>query len=321
MAVVTHLEDLGYQGIRKIGGGSYGSVYFAEKDGKKYAIKVIEIVEDREEGTFRSGLREYVVGRFSQPQYHLVPLRSAEYIKEIGFVLVYDYVEGPSLEIYRKRADITALYNLNFLDNVLKSVLEALIFLHSIGIAHRDVKPANIIFDLERKDIKLADYGTACWPQSQECDDEIGTQAYFPLNYYTEGYPLNDLERLKRGDLFALGVTIYYLLENAYPYLFYKKGDDILPEDIKEKLPMTRDALQAQILNVNAISDFNHKWNDVLEAVLELVSEKRVDESLFYRKLYGDKEYDRLFSPNIIDKFKKPGSKLNTQEIWRRFSK
>jgi serine/threonine protein kinase len=40
-------------------------------------------------------------------------------------------------------------------------ILRALCYIHSLGIAHRDIKPNNILLDTSTHEIKLADFGSA----------------------------------------------------------------------------------------------------------------------------------------------------------------
>ncbi|KAL3788893.1 hypothetical protein HJC23_002647 [Cyclotella cryptica] len=45
---------------------------------------------------------------------------------------------------------------------VLRQLLEGLAYCHSLGVIHRDVKPANILVDPETKTLRLIDFGSAC---------------------------------------------------------------------------------------------------------------------------------------------------------------
>ena len=42
-------------------------------------------------------------------------------------------------------------------------------YLHDNGVYHHDIKPSNIIYDIEKNSVKLIDYGSA------ECAGETGT--------------------------------------------------------------------------------------------------------------------------------------------------
>ena len=59
----------------------------------------------------------------------------------------------------------------------------ALAHMHGLGVAHRDVKPDNLVFaDASQAQLKLVDFGfAACWrPEGGErrCRTVLGTPAY-----------------------------------------------------------------------------------------------------------------------------------------------
>ena len=62
-----------------------------------------------------------------------------------------------------------------------KRLLEALNYLHNSGIAHRDLKPQNIIFN-ENFDLKICDFGFASPVGGKEgnglCKTNLGTNDY-----------------------------------------------------------------------------------------------------------------------------------------------
>ena len=80
------------------------------------------------------------------------------------------------------------------------------------GIAHRDVKPQNIML-LENGDVKLIDLGIARLSRVEDTD-EAGTPG-------TLDYMAPELFRENRGDAlsdeYALGVTIYRMLAGVFP--------------------------------------------------------------------------------------------------------
>ncbi|NMB56868.1 protein kinase [Candidatus Beckwithbacteria bacterium] len=61
--------------------------------------------------------------------------------------------------ITRKKIDLNI--NKELVISITKQIAEVLEYLHQLGIYHRDLKPTNIFFDIEAKQIKLGDFGSA----------------------------------------------------------------------------------------------------------------------------------------------------------------
>nr|WP_294863706.1 bifunctional protein-serine/threonine kinase/phosphatase [uncultured Pseudogulbenkiania sp.] len=89
----------------------------------------------------------------------------------------------------------------------------ALAALHRLNIVHRDVKPENIHIDHDDK-LRLLDLGVAYCPGlTVDRDGAVpGTPSYMAPELF-EGASAN-----VRTDLYAAGVTLYWLLTGHYPY-------------------------------------------------------------------------------------------------------
>jgi serine/threonine-protein kinase len=98
---------------------------------------------------------------------------------------------------------------------IVSAVSEGLAELHTRGLIHRDVKPANILFANERP--KLADFGVA-WSQGPSDGNPLtlpgstpGTEPYLSPELVA-GQPPS-----AASDVYALGVTIFQALTGQYP--------------------------------------------------------------------------------------------------------
>jgi serine/threonine protein kinase len=93
-------------------------------------------------------------------------------------------------------------------------VADALAYAHTRGVTHRDVKPANIMIDLQRGRVKVMDFGVA------RVADAARTRTGVVLGTPTFMSPeqLSGQTIDGRSDLYSLGVSLFQLLTGQLPY-------------------------------------------------------------------------------------------------------
>ncbi|MCJ8177978.1 bifunctional protein-serine/threonine kinase/phosphatase [Pseudomonas viridiflava] len=92
-------------------------------------------------------------------------------------------------------------------------LLRATGLLHRRNIIHRDIKPENLLLG-DDGELRLLDFGLAFCPglSAANTDDLPGTPSYIAPEAFSGAEP--DPQQ----DLYAIGVTLYYLLTGQYPY-------------------------------------------------------------------------------------------------------
>ncbi len=205
---VGELIENRYRVLSVAGSGGMGTLYCVSdeaQDGEIVALKMVRLVGARE-------VRERV-------EHFRCEFQLLTQLRHPNLVSVYDYgittegelyftmewVEGQDLDPHGRRLTLG--------DSVpiVVQICRALAYLHSQGVIHGDLKPANVLM-LEGQ-IKIVDFGIALEIRPTEAR----------AHYYSLGYSAPEMKELRpidhRADLYSLG-TLWYALLVGEPPLF-----------------------------------------------------------------------------------------------------
>jgi len=133
---------------------------------------------------------------------------SIEERKHLYYVMTWH--QGATLQ---ERIDHGHHFTVNGVTKIGVDLMRGLSMLHRLHIVHRDIKPANVHIGTDQRlrilDLGVALNGTVPAPDSM---GNPGTPSFMAPELF-EGSPA-DLA----SDVFAAGVTLYYLLTRRYPY-------------------------------------------------------------------------------------------------------
>ncbi|XP_047945168.1 cell division control protein 2 homolog C-like isoform X1 [Salvia hispanica] len=155
-----------YQKLEKIGQGAYGSVYKARdtSTGQLVALKKNHLpISDQ--GIPPSTLREVSLLQLLSNSLYIVRLLSVEHIpihngKHLLF-LVFEYLDTDLkkfIDSHLQPPNPTLLPP-NTVQSFLFQICSGVAHCHSNGVLHRDLKPHNLLIDVEKGIIKIADLG------------------------------------------------------------------------------------------------------------------------------------------------------------------
>ncbi|CAG8504771.1 9911_t:CDS:2 [Ambispora gerdemannii] len=203
-----------YKTGRTLGQGTYAVVKEAQHitTGQMYAVKVInkKLMEGREH-MVRNEIA--VLKRVSAGNKNILTL--FDYFETMNnLYLVTELAEGG--ELFDRICEKVFYYERDAA-NLVRSVTEAVAYLHENGIVHRDLKPENLLFRTRANDSDLlvADFGLSKIIDSETfhvLTTTCGTPGYMAPEIHTrEGHG-------KPVDLWAIGVITYFLLSGFPPF-------------------------------------------------------------------------------------------------------
>ncbi|MGI9623872.1 MAG: protein kinase domain-containing protein, partial [Acidimicrobiales bacterium] len=199
----------GYQLGPQIGEGAFGRIYRASQPalGREVAIKVIRPeLADSPEFIRRFDAEAKTVARLEHP--HIVPL--FDYWREPGGAyLVMRYLRGGTAQ---NMLESHGPLSLNRLVHIVDEIGGALATAHAQQVVHRDVKPANILFD-EQGASYLGDFGvaTGLGATASPLTASVDSALYLSPEQA-------DGEVTERADIYAFGAVLYELLTGKAPF-------------------------------------------------------------------------------------------------------
>ncbi len=256
----------GYQLGEQIGEGSFGTIHRATQPavGRDVAIKVIRS-EFADDSDFirRFETEAQLVARLEHP--HIVPLY--DYWREPGGAyLVMRLLRGGNAE---EKLVAEGPFALASVVAIVEQVGGALAVAHARGVIHRDVKPANILFDEEGL-AYLADFGIAVREERNHSDGELrsaGSPLYASPEQVSGGSVTN------RSDIYSLGIATYELLAGRTAFSA-ESVQALLESKLRASVPSVRairpeipPAIDAVIERATAI-DPAHRFEEMGEMIL-----------------------------------------------------
>jgi WD40 repeat protein/DNA-binding CsgD family transcriptional regulator len=222
----------GYRLLEPLGEGSFGSVHraFQPEVGREVAVKVVHprLANDRE-FIRRFETEAQLVARLEHP--HVVPLYDFWREPE-GAYLVMRYLRGGNLR------EVLAEGSMSPPDaaRLIHQVALALAAAHRQGVVHRDVKPANILFD-EDRNAYLTDFGIARDLATAEAAAPGGTPG--PLAYYLTPEEIRGEPATAATDVYGLGLLLYESLAGRHPFAESSPAD-VLQKHLRQPVPSIR---------------------------------------------------------------------------------
>ena len=200
-----------YQIVEEIGRGGMGAVYKAHDPSldRTVAIKVLAPHLVWEKDFVERFLREArAAGRLQHP--NIIPIHDVGQ-EGNNYYFVMAYLPGPSLkQRIAQKGKLTPDEALP----ILRQLADALDYAHSEGLIHRDVKPANVMFD-RRGQAVLTDFGIV---KAVEESRLTGTGATLGTPHYMAPEQVRGAPVGARSDQYALAIMAFEMLTGQVPF-------------------------------------------------------------------------------------------------------
>ncbi|MBF9129456.1 serine/threonine protein kinase, partial [Plantactinospora sp. S1510] len=188
--------------------GGYATVYRATQQsvGREVAVKVENRTLDSERDQRRFLREARAAGRMSSHP-HVVDLFDAGVTEDQHPYLIMELCDGS----YAERMRSSPLTPVEARDVGVK-IADALADAHQLGVLHRDVKPANILYS-RFNEPALADFGLAVLAEARDTAItlEVLTPAYAPPEMFRHSPPSPAV------DVYALCATLYAVMHGKPP--------------------------------------------------------------------------------------------------------
>ena len=222
-----------YQVEKELGKGAMGVVYLGRdpKINRVVAIKTMALsqefdADELEEVKARFFREAETAGRLNHP--HIVTIFDAGEEHDLAYIAM-EFLKGRDLLPYTKPDQLLPLPKVM---ELVARVAEALDYAHRNQVVHRDVKPANIMYEPAADQVKVTDFGIARITDSSRTKTGmvLGTPSYMSPEQLA-GKKIDG-----RSDLYSLGVTLYQLSCGRLPFvgdsmaqLMYKIANEAAP--------------------------------------------------------------------------------------------
>lgn len=299
-AVLGRVLDNTYRILEdgELGRGGFGAVFRAVRIGNEgagqVAIKILNRNPNlRYEDYVRFQREAMLMSQLTHPGIATV----YELGEEVGgYFIVMEFVKGPNLRQYIK--DRGGQLSLPDIIDVLVQAAEALDYVHSHQIIHRDIKPQNMLISLSeensgRVQVKLVDFGIARLNVNPRFrgqtprDAVVGTYQYMP----PEATGLVEWQVDTRADIYSLGIVAYEMLTGRTPFSDLR-NEEILRAHVDREPPPIQSPkgheiprVIERIVSKCVAKEPVHRYQSMFALVCDL---KRVQTSLVQRGVCED---------------------------------
>jgi eukaryotic-like serine/threonine-protein kinase len=237
-------EGTPYRWLRRVGGGGMGEVHLVQHTvlGSEFVAKVLHPrYAANEQLIDRVRLEAQSLGRLEHP--NIVRVSGFARLRDGRPFIIMEALSGNTLESeVRGRDRLPLVESLRYALQLASALAAA----HELGVIHRDIKPDNLFLHHEHdgsRSLKVLDFGVArvvpgiseASPVPLMLPTETGIVVGTPRYVSPEGARGQRVDH--RGDIYATGLVLYFMLAGQGPFDRIKDEQRLLAAHVHEPPP------------------------------------------------------------------------------------
>ena len=247
-----------YKVLEMVGGGGMANVYLAHDMilDRDVAVKVLRLDFANDEELIRRFRRE-AQSATSLVHQNIVSIYDVGEEDTSVYYIVMEYVEGQTLKQYiQQHSPIPVSKALAIMEQLTSAISHA----HQNHIIHRDIKPQNILMDLNGN-VKITDFGIA---MALSATSITQTNSVLGSVHYLSPEQARGGTANHKSDIYSLGIVMFELLTGRLPF----SGESAVSIALKH--------LQSETPSVR-------RWNPAIPQSVENIVLKATTKDPFYR--------------------------------------
>jgi predicted Ser/Thr protein kinase len=239
-----------YRVVRRLGGGSLGTVYLAKElaTGKDIALKILVKELQCDDEALKQCRWDARFATASQPS-NIVRVFEVNRTDEGQIFIAMEYLQGENLaDMIRREGALELGRALRLASQIAQGLVAA----SRAGVPHRDLKPQNVVVVGPDERVKVTDFGVARLWRTTMGGTRTRLDSVTPE--YTAPERLIGGDADDRTDVYGLGAMLYAMLTGAAPPTGASRGtegnEDLwrAPQPVRELRPEVPVALEQALL-------------------------------------------------------------------------
>lgn len=267
----AHRRIPGYKVLSKLGSGAMAVVYKARQLSldRTVAVKILPKRYTEKTDYIERFFKE---GRLAAKLNHNNIVQAID-VGEAGglYYFVMEYVEGRTLHDDLSKGKV---FSEKDALEVLIQLANALAHAHAHGMIHRDVKPKNIMINVEQV-VKLADMGLARMTSDVEAAKSEKGKAFGTPYYIAPEQIRGEVNIDGRADIYSLGATFYHMVTGRVPFEA-SSPSEVMRMHLKEPLTppdhinISLTAGTSEVIEVMMAKRRRDRYNSMEELLIDL---------------------------------------------------